>query len=180
MGQPQRISFRHGSFAFIPITITRAAVTRTTSTPRASRSTAVWIRADLVQTDVPITTVSRAEPKTYIWADLFPSWHNDARCRSVEKPDDMFFGEDENHNRTSLTVSKIREVKAFCKECPVFTECLTHALTTPERHGIWAGTSKRTRMRILDMITRGKTTVETVVGDYLAGRERKYESIRAR
>jgi WhiB family redox-sensing transcriptional regulator len=98
----------------------------------------------------------------------------------VDKPDDMFFGEDENHNRTSLTVTKIREVKAFCKACPVFTECLTHALTTPERHGIWAGTSKRTRMRILDLISRGRTTVETVVGDYLAGREKQYESIRTR
>ena len=122
--------------------------------------------------------VSHAEPKNYAWATLFPAWHDDARCRTVERPDEMFFGEDDQHNKTSLTVAKIKEVKAFCKGCPVFTECLTHALTTPERHGIWAGTSKRTRMRILDLIALGKTTVETVVGDYLAGRERQYESIR--
>ena len=110
---------------------------------------------------------------------LFPDWHGRARCKDVDSPDHMFFGEDDNHNRVSLTISKIPNVKPFCMACPVFTECLTHALTTPERHGIWAGTSKRTRMRILDLIARRRTTVATVVEDYLEGRERKYESIRS-
>jgi hypothetical protein len=181
MVPPRRILSRRGSVVVIP-TIIDSAGTKTTSTPSASPSTErQWIRADLVKTqDTPPSAPERAEPKNYPWAALFPSWHDKARCKDVDKPDDMFFGEDENHNRTSLTITKIREVKAFCMGCPVFTDCLTHALTQPERHGIWAGTSKRTRMRILDLVARGKTTVETVVEDYLSGRERQYESIRSR
>lgn len=177
---PARTLSAHGYVVFIPTSMDPVPGIKTVSTRPASPSTGAWIRADLINTDGGYVPPSYAEPKTYAWESLFPDWHARAACRSVEKPDDMFFGEDENHNRTSLTVSKIREVKAFCMTCPVFTECLTHALTTPERHGIWAGTSKRTRMRILDLIARGKTTVATVVEDYLSGRERKYESIRAR
>lgn len=119
-----------------------------------------------------------AEQKTYPWAALFPTWHARARCRDVEDYDDMFFGEGEDATRTSLTISRIKEVKEFCKQCPVFSECLTHALVTPERHGIWAGTSKRTRLRILALMEQGKTTVADVVADYMSGRERRYESAR--
>lgn len=109
-----------------------------------------------------------------------PSWYEMAKCRSIENANDTFFGETGDSSRTSLTITKIREVKEYCKSCPVFAECLTHALTTPERHGIWAGTSKRTRLRILAMIEVGTTSIADVVEDYLEGRERRYESIRHR
>lgn len=111
-----------------------------------------------------------------------PQWHTQARCKSTESPDRVFFGDkedDEDDHHTSLTISQIREVKEFCKGCPVFTDCLTHALTAPERHGIWAGTSKRTRLRILGMMSEGTVTIEEVVIDYLEGRERRYESRRS-
>lgn len=153
-------------------------MTRTSSTPPASPSTRTWVRADLIGSGSYSHSQASEEPVSYPLQHLIPEWHYEALCATVEKPDEIFFGEDENQGRTSMTVSHLREVKAFCKQCPVFVDCLTHALTTPERHGIWAGTSKRTRMRILDLIARGKTTVETVVGDYLAGREKQYESIR--
>lgn len=122
------------------------------------------------------------DDKVVTWLNLSPDWHEDAKCRStsVEDADKIFFGETGDHKRTSLTISRIREVKEFCKSCPVFSECLTHALSTPERHGIWAGTSKRTRLRILAMIDTGQTTIPVVVADYLEGREKKYESIRGR
>lgn len=136
-----------------------------------------WIRADLIPSDAPEPSYEVIQ-KTYHWASLFPAWHAKARCKDVADSDDMFFGEGEDTTKTSLTISKIREVKAFCKQCPVFTECLTHALTTPERHGVWAGTSKRTRLRILVLIEEGITTVADVVADYIEGRERKYESAR--
>lgn len=172
-----KTSFRAGSVVVIPNITESVPKIRISSTPPASPSTAVWIRADLVQTEThfPVRSVER---KPLSFASLFPDWHGQARCKEVDNPDDMFFGEDGTSTRTSLTVSKIREVKEFCMGCPVFTECLTHALTTPERHGIWAGTSKRTRHRILALIEQGRTTVSEVVADYLEGRERKYESAR--
>lgn len=107
-----------------------------------------------------------------------PEWHEDAKCRSIENADDTFFGELEDQTRTSLTITKIRAVKEYCRSCPVFAQCLTHALSTPERHGIWAGTSKRTRLRILALIEVGAATIPEVVRDYLDGKERRYESIR--
>jgi hypothetical protein len=107
-----------------------------------------------------------------------PAWHEDAKCRSIEDADDFFFGEIEDQERTSMTITKIRAVKEYCRSCPVFKECLTHALTQPERHGIWAGTSKRTRQRVLTLVESGVTTVHEVVQDFLEGRERRYESIR--
>jgi hypothetical protein len=143
----------------------------------------VWVRADLL-----VTTQTYPEAvvtEQVIRRNLMPEWHENAKCRTVEKPDDMFFGEkdpeeDGYTTRTSLTITKIREVKEFCRSCPVFVQCLTHALTTPERHGIWAGTSKRTRGRILALVDLGEVTIIEVVQDYLEGREKKYESIRRR
>lgn len=38
-----------------------------------------------------------------------------------------------------------KRAKAICAECPVVSECLEYALTTPERYGIWGGTSERER-----------------------------------
>lgn len=106
-------------------------------------------------------------------------WHAGARCRTVEKPDEMFFDGPEDQHRPAFTITQIKAVKAFCAECPVFRDCLTHALTTPERHGIWAGTSKRTRARILAMIEQRIVTVSQVVDDYMEGRGRIYETRRA-
>lgn len=150
---------------------------RTSSTPPPLPSTARWISADRLPDDDFVPEQTEAKP--YKWG-IFPDWHEDAKCRSVsvKDSDEMFFGESEDHTKTTMTVSKLREVKEFCRSCPVYETCLRHSLSTPERHGIWAGTSKRTRLRILALIDSGKTTVEAVVQDYLAGRERKYESIR--
>lgn len=157
--------------------------TRTTSTPPASRSTGRSTKG--WQSVEPFThyddqwmpTLEKQPDFRWEW---FPEWHSRAKCSqsSPSEADEKFFGESEDHTKTSLTIIKIREVKAFCKTCPVFVDCLTHSLSTPERHGIWAGTSKRTRLRILALIEEGSTTIIQVVEDYLNGREKKYESIR--
>lgn len=136
---------------------------------------ATWISANDIEW--PEYDPEPPEEREFKWS-LFPEWHEDAKCRSVENPDDMFFGESEDESRTTMTVSKLREVKAFCMSCPVWETCMRHALTQPERHGIWAGTSKRTRLRILLLLDSGEITVDQVVEDYKSGREKQYESIR--
>lgn len=37
---------------------------------------------------------------------------------------------------------------AVCRRCPVRGECLDYALTTRQRHGIWAGTTGEERDRV--------------------------------
>lgn len=158
-------------------TLKLVPATRTSSTPPASPSTKRWMRADTLPEDT--WAPSPVEETDYKW-DFFPEWHTQARCREIplDQIDVMFFGETPDPSKTSLTVTKIREVKSFCKPCPVFAECLRHALSSPERHGLWAGTSKRTRMRILALVDSGEKTLDDVVTDYLEGREKQYESIR--
>jgi WhiB family redox-sensing transcriptional regulator len=39
--------------------------------------------------------------------------------------------------------------KTICARCPVRTECLDHALTTHESHGVWGGFNEMERRRLL-------------------------------
>lgn len=174
MARRARNSSDYGLVKLIPLTTGPVIEIRISSTPPALPSTPRWISAN----DLPETDDDPVEEVRHFKWTMFPEWHENAKCRSVENPDDMFFGESEDESRTTMTVSRLREVKAYCQSCPVWETCLRHALTTPERHGIWAGTSKRTRLRILALIESGKTTVNEVVQDYKEGREKKYESIR--
>jgi WhiB family redox-sensing transcriptional regulator len=40
------------------------------------------------------------------------------------------------------------DAKAVCAGCVVRAQCLEHALTHAEKHGIWGGLSERERRRI--------------------------------
>lgn len=180
MALPARTTSLVGYLVATQPTLRLVPETRTSSTPPASPSTRRrWIRADLLPSD-QYAPSAEPEQRKHDFTALFPVWHSRARCRTVpvDKIDAMFFGETDDPTKTSLTIAKIREVKSFCRPCPVFAECLTHALSNPERHGLWAGTSKRTRTRILSLIDLGERTIGQVVTDYLEGRERQYESIR--
>ena len=41
-----------------------------------------------------------------------------------------------------------REALAICSSCAVREECLSHALETNERFGIWGGTTEKQRRRL--------------------------------
>jgi WhiB family redox-sensing transcriptional regulator len=57
-------------------------------------------------------------------------------CQGVDP--DLFFPE-----RGAST----NEAKAVCARCAVREQCLEHALTNGEKHGIWGGLSERERRR---------------------------------
>jgi WhiB family redox-sensing transcriptional regulator len=65
------------------------------------------------------------------------SWSTRAKCRGVDP--DLFFPE-----RGEST----DPAKAVCMACPVQGPCLEHALTQPEKFGIWGGLSERERRRL--------------------------------
>lgn len=69
------------------------------------------------------------------------TWFTRAACRAVDRL--LFFEpEDEAPKRR---VKRIRAAKAVCAECPVRQECLSFALSRPERYGIWGGFTSRER-----------------------------------
>jgi WhiB family redox-sensing transcriptional regulator len=64
-------------------------------------------------------------------------WMDYANCLGVDP--DLFFPE-----RGAST----REAKAVCAACTVQEQCLTYALDTVQKFGIWGGMSERERRRI--------------------------------
>jgi WhiB family redox-sensing transcriptional regulator len=58
-------------------------------------------------------------------------WRYKAAC--ADRDTDFWFPTDTNISPAA------RRALEICRECPVRTECLDHAMTTPEFHGIWGG-----------------------------------------
>jgi WhiB family transcriptional regulator, redox-sensing transcriptional regulator len=48
-----------------------------------------------------------------------------------------------------VTGAAQREVRGFCRTCPVRTECLAHALDHRVEFGIWGGMTERQRRALL-------------------------------
>lgn len=63
------------------------------------------------------------------------SWQDWASCRGEDLV--LFFGPAGEGHREKI----MREEKAtrVCRSCPVRAACLDHALTAPERLGVWGG-----------------------------------------
>lgn len=75
-------------------------------------------------------------------ASTFPtdrdwSWRDDAVCAGLDP--DLFFPE---------RGASSGEAKAVCRGCPVRSECLEHAMSVPEKFGIWGGLSEKERRRL--------------------------------
>jgi WhiB family redox-sensing transcriptional regulator len=69
------------------------------------------------------------------------TWFTRAACRTADRR--LFFEpEGESPKRRD---KRIRAAKAVCAGCPVRRECLSFALSIPERYGIWGGFTSRER-----------------------------------
>jgi hypothetical protein len=64
----------------------------------------------------------------------YQEWRDRAACRGEDV--NLFFPEDG---------ARCADAKAICAGCPVRVQCLMHALSFPERHGVWAGLAERER-----------------------------------
>jgi WhiB family redox-sensing transcriptional regulator len=65
------------------------------------------------------------------------NWRAAARCRTADA-EGLF-----------VTGARQREARAFCRTCPVRTECLAHALDERIEFGVWGGTTERERRALL-------------------------------
>lgn len=62
-------------------------------------------------------------------------WAEHGHCRGQSLG--LFFG---IHNeRPSRRLAREGQAVSVCGTCPVRERCLEHALTMPERHGVWGG-----------------------------------------
>lgn len=79
---------------------------------------------------------------TRVGAELVarPAWQDGAACRGLDP--DQFFPERRDSNLVT------RAAKAVCRGCRVRSNCLEHALSHPERFGIWGGLSERERRQL--------------------------------
>ncbi|HCU92899.1 MAG TPA: WhiB family transcriptional regulator [Actinobacteria bacterium] len=93
-------------------------------------------------------------------------WQDAAACRGREVV--LFFGPD--GERQPEREIRERKAKAVCGACPVRSECLTYAVSRPEKYGTWGGlnederaSERRRRMR------PGQRRLRTPAADGLPG-----------
>jgi WhiB family transcriptional regulator, redox-sensing transcriptional regulator len=65
------------------------------------------------------------------------NWRAAARCRTGDA-DELF-----------VSGTRQREIRLFCRTCPVRTECLAHALDEQIEFGVWGGMTERERRALL-------------------------------
>lgn len=65
------------------------------------------------------------------------AWQNRALC--AETDPEAFFPE---------KGGSVREAKRVCRNCEVRAECLSYAIETNQRFGIWGGLSRQERRRL--------------------------------
>lgn len=74
-----------------------------------------------------------------------PTWIGHGACRGL---DPILFHPERGEST--------RDAKAVCATCTVRLECLTWALDTDQKHGIYGGTSERERRRIRQRLAAGQ------------------------
>lgn len=101
--------------------------------------------------------ITKSVPLTVlpIFYNLEP-WTDDALCKGLtpEEADNLFFVPKGTNTRTA---------KAFCRPCPVITECGQFALNHPDDlDGVWGGMNNQERKRLRKLFgTKKEVVVET-------------------
>lgn len=81
-------------------------------------------------------------------------WQEDANC--LDMPLNLFFYED--NERGAQRADTLADAKAVCAPCPVRDKCLEHALSVPEKYGIWGGYDENERWAMLRKMGRVKAS----------------------
>ena len=68
------------------------------------------------------------------------SWQLCGSCLAY--PAELFFPEEEARRTRK---EREQQAKRICLQCPVLATCREYALKTPERYGIWGGTTPQER-----------------------------------
>jgi len=78
-----------------------------------------------------------------------PGWMAAALCAQLptRASDPIFFGV-ERREAPGTLIAATNTARQICLRCPVVVTCLTHALVSGERYGVWGGTSGRQRAKL--------------------------------
>jgi len=85
---------------------------------------------------------------------ILDGWHDRAAC--ANKPTSWFYADIKDDNNQITPIARKALVQCFA--CPVRRHCLTHAITYPERWGIWGGVTEHQRRRIRSAMLAGDIT----------------------
>lgn len=96
--------------------------------------------------------------------DLYPNWHQQALC--VGEKEELFFGASEPNIRPPYNLGDIKRAKALCGGCPVAALCLRSALINREEYGVWAGTTRKQRKKMLHALDAGLVNIDALVIAY--------------
>jgi WhiB family redox-sensing transcriptional regulator len=72
-------------------------------------------------------------------------WQEEASCQGMDAT--LFFGDDSE--RPGERRARERVAKKVCMSCPVRLLCLDHAMSVPEKRGVWAGLGETERAALL-------------------------------
>ena len=84
-----------------------------------------------------------------ITSNVEVDWQLRAACRGPQAT--VFFPPTIPERRDEKRFRE-RHAKAICETCVVRDECLTHALTIREQHGIWGGLNESERRDLLTTV----------------------------
>jgi WhiB family transcriptional regulator, redox-sensing transcriptional regulator len=93
------------------------------------------------------------------------TWRDMAGCRGTDP--EAFYPETGHGSTLSM-----RQVRAICRQRPVRSDCLQHALTAPEVEGWWGGVSPRARVKM----RRAMAAVRSAGGDAGSSSARTYST----
>ena len=79
-------------------------------------------------------------PNADVW-----DWQMNGLCRGEDSA--VFFHPD--GERGHARAARESRAKQMCRQCPVMTQCRTHALAVGETYGIWGGLSETERGLLL-------------------------------
>jgi len=75
-------------------------------------------------------------------------WDEHAACNGHDG--DLWFPDIPRGPKPDNTPDPWANARTICNTCPVKDDCLEHALSNDERHGMWGGTTPEERRRILN------------------------------
>lgn len=124
---------------------------RRSGIPRVRLAEGVWI----VPARVAGTTTSRRFSP--------PDWMEQGLCAQLpmEWSDSLFFGV-EHRAAPGALIAAANAAREICARCPVLALCLTNALISDERYGVWGGTSGRQRSKLRVRLSAGAGVDELV------------------
>ena len=76
--------------------------------------------------------------------DAYWSWQLRGSCQDF--PAELFFPEEEPRKR--IRREREERAKRICRGCPVLAMCRDHALTMPEKYGVWGAMTTQERVQL--------------------------------